>query len=784
MVRHHVTTRRAGNEASAPVQAVAFALNAGLAIDATSLIHIDPAPCQNRRLLLCVEPLEPSARGIELAALTLATIRETFAAAADLPPAAALMKAFTAANAVLINENRPLAGCSWERRVYVGATGIVLSGRELVIAQVPPTQAMIVQDGRLYAFPELASWRPDYLSPTDEAEPEPLGCREGTRPFLFRTVAAAGDLITLCSTALARQLGRTEAVELKPLLAGEPETTLEFLAELAVEHEMDDAHAAVVQIRRLSAERGVPRLAFPKWPSRATWPVVSPRVASAHRVGFLGATDDAALPAARPAYAVRTDWGAVGIPLDQPLPPAGPAWGAPNAGAAHRSRRLSLPSNLGLSNLMARFRSRPAAFRPAGPYSFGARRRFLMAPGVGSVRRYSDHATFPVEWRSNLPRGPELHVPTRVFTVGLVLFLAFGGSGALLDRYRTQVAQADAALATIDGSLHAIIANPAVAAEALATADAALAEARQAGADNSAIQRQALAVESARDLAWGNIRLTDLTRLGALPRDLTGSHVRLARTGHEIWLVGGGLYGLDQAENRLVQILAPGAPVQGGEVKLLHTGVSDGEQLIVVDDTALYDRDETGRWQRHFRSPAADDFALGSMPLAAYQRSLYALGPGGELLKFAADQLADQPEVWVSAADYPELLASADLAIDGQIHVLLSDGRILTFLRGKLKSIQTPAVTPELVSPRRLIGGADTNFLYLLETEAAIGPTTGRIVRLDASGNAVQILPPLPAIDATGAQPLSQARDLVIDEAAGLIYFITDTDLWRATLPR
>ena len=194
------------------ITAVAFAMTAGAPSDARTVLHVDPAPSPaGRRFLACVEPVEPSERGFELAARALATLHEAFAAAAALPPAAALTHAFAAANAALVAENRPASGCRWERRVYVGATAIAIAGRELTIAQVPPTQALVVQEGQLYGLPELASWCPCYVPATDRPEPDPLGYRDGTRPSLFRTRAAPGDLIVLCSTAIARHLARDAA---------------------------------------------------------------------------------------------------------------------------------------------------------------------------------------------------------------------------------------------------------------------------------------------------------------------------------------------------------------------------------------------------------------------------------------------------------------------------------------------------------------------------------------------------------------------------------------------
>ncbi|MBA2521442.1 MAG: hypothetical protein H0V24_17445, partial [Chloroflexia bacterium] len=492
----------------------------------------------------------------------------------------------------------------------------------------------------------------------------------------------------------------------------------------------------------------------------------------------------------RPAYAVRTDWGAVGIPLDRPLPASfGPELG-PTAADGRRQPGLSGPVGpiwRGLTAVAGRFTSRHQPRRGAVYPLSSARRRAMAAPGAGSVRRYRDQPSWPAEWRSNLPRGLDTHVPSRLLTVGFVLFLAFGGSSALLDRYRHQVARADAALATVNGSLRAIVADPALAASALTAAEAGLVDARGAGADAATVHQQAVAVEAARDLAQGNLRLHGMTRLGALPPEVLAHPVHLARTGRDVWLIGGGLYGIDQANQRLVQVLGPGSAVQGGIVQSPRTGVADGERLLLLDDAALYAHDDTGRWQRFFRGPALDESWLATSPLATYQGSLYALGPGGALLKYTADRLTEAPEPWVSATAFPELLASRDLVIDGRIHVLLADGRILTFFQGVLEASRIPEVTPALVTPAHLAGGPDTNFLYLVDTGAEIGLTTGRLIRLDGAGATRQILPPVPIAgdlaSVEAARVLSQVRDLVIDEEAGLIYFVTDTELWRAALP-
>src|SRR5918997_4888726 len=188
----------------ASVTAVGFALAGGSAADTAGVAHVAPVPDRYGRVLLaCVEPLECSPRGAELATVALRAIRDTFAATPG-SCATALGAAFAAANAAVMAENRPLATGRWERRICVGATGIALAGREIVVAQAPPSQAIIVQDGQVYAFPDVASWRGDYAPETPVLEAHPLGFAEDEAPRFSHSEAAPGDLVALCSTSLGR----------------------------------------------------------------------------------------------------------------------------------------------------------------------------------------------------------------------------------------------------------------------------------------------------------------------------------------------------------------------------------------------------------------------------------------------------------------------------------------------------------------------------------------------------------------------------------------------------
>jgi hypothetical protein len=163
-------------------------------------------------------------------------------------------------------------------------TAIAVAGREAVIAQVPPSQTLVVQDGERYAFPDLASWRPDYVPPTDDPEPDPLGYRDGGRPSLYRTLMAPGDLILLCSSNVGRMLSTGAPDE--PILSPDLDATLDRIGRLVAEHGLDDAFAAAVRIDQSS------RKSFGRSARRCRLPVPSRRPLTArqgsiriHRIG-------------------------------------------------------------------------------------------------------------------------------------------------------------------------------------------------------------------------------------------------------------------------------------------------------------------------------------------------------------------------------------------------------------------------------------------------------------------------------------------------------------------
>ncbi len=267
------------------VAVAGFALADGLAADPGRFVHIAPAPDRAGRLLIaCVEPSELTLRGLELADVALKAIRHAFSTAQG-ETAQALVAAMTTANSAVLAQNRPISTGRWERRISVGATALALTAREIVVAQCSPSQAILVQEGQVYAFPDVASWGGEYVPEASAAEAgAPLGSSDDILPHLYASQAAAGDLVALCSTSIGRLLGRNDEATIElfggALLTDDLEGSLDRLERLLVRHDFTDGFAILASITRLPQR--VRGRAVPSAPARESTPRAAPRDDTVH----------------------------------------------------------------------------------------------------------------------------------------------------------------------------------------------------------------------------------------------------------------------------------------------------------------------------------------------------------------------------------------------------------------------------------------------------------------------------------------------------------------------
>ena len=744
----------------ASVTVIGFALADGSAADTAGVASVAPVPDRfGRVLLVCVEPTEWSPRGVELAAVALRTIREIFAATAG-TSAEALVAAFTAANTAVMVQNRPLATGRWERRICVGATAVALAGREIVVAQASPSQVILVQDGQVYAFPDIASWRGDYVPDTSVVESPPLGFSDEQSPRLYHSEAAPGDLIVLCATSLGRALARDEPaiVDLYggALLTRDLEGSADRLERLLTAHDTPDTFAIVASVSRLP---GRSRLRFqPGLVARAKGATSSPAAGSGAHLSALAQTDAIVVGGA----------------------------GAERPSAMLPAFEERPPMFEGLRDWVIDLAELFSGSRQQRTTASDARRTALAAPGALSVRRYRDSSGLPAEWRANLPRGPGIHVPVRLLAVSLFLFIAIGGTGFALDQQREREARADAALVAADTALMRARENPGTAMTSIVEAEVAVRAARDAGATGDALVRREQELARMRDDVWGILRLDDVVRMGTLPVEASEGSVRLALAGETLYLAAGSLYELDAERERLVTLLAQGDAVGGGSAgEIRHVSI-DGGHIVASDGAATYVRDKSGRWQRRPLAIAEVDGLRPDVPVIAWGDAAYGLSRVGDLVRFDQAFSHSRADVWAAVEDVPDLANARDFAIDGRIHVLIQDGRMLTFSRGALIGTLSPFVVPSLADVAFLADAPFANGFYIVDRNGMIGENAGRIIRVDASGEARQYLTPAPLPgDLAGhaaAVTLATAEDLAIDELNGIAYWVSGGEIWRASL--
>jgi len=393
----------------------------------------------------------------------------------------------------------------------------------------------------------------------------------------------------------------------------------------------------------------------------------------------------------------------------------------------------------------------------------------------------------PAEWRANLPRGPGVHVPARLLAVSLVLFLTLGGTGVAVGFQRDREARAEAALDAVDAALLGAQNNPGSATSLVAEADAALATARESGASGSSLSRREQDVARVRDEVLGVARLDQVVRLGAIPSTAAGGRVRLALSGQTLYISAGNLYELDASDERLLDLLSQGDSVDGATVgSLTHISI-DGGGVVASDGVATYLRDAAGHWQRQVLAIDEVGGLRPGAPLVTWGDATYGLSWTGDMVRF--DQTANGPyaSVWAAVEDSPDLETALDLTIDGRIHVLLEDGSILTFSRGELVTTVDPFVVPALDKPAFLADAPFANSLYILDRGGRVGQASGRIIRVDQTGDAHQYFVPAPAtVDPLGtaaASALASADDLAIDELSGTVFWVANGELWKAHIP-
>ncbi|MCL6431251.1 MAG: hypothetical protein K6V36_10395 [Anaerolineae bacterium] len=627
--------------------------------------------------------------------------------------------ALRAANEWLFEEN---LNSPREQRGVAGATCAVLRDGQLYLGQIGPALAYLWQADTLRRFPEDSPWlRQAIPSDTERAASPPLGVRRVVEPQFRHAALEPGDAFVLASPVLAR-LAPGEMIA--DIIALGPDVATRELQRLAGEHDLN------VLVIGVQAE-GV----------LVPWP------------GAEEAPEEA-------------------VEVPEPRRPR----------RARRAGVLPIQSALGaMRQLLQR----------AG-HSVGTLAGNLLSERRGTAR--------PVRQPARRPSAPQRgRFDARLIAVVAILVPVLVLAIALITRHqyessrRAQIAgllrQASDARASIvtmgqrDQQRQTLL-------QAISLIDQAL----QLDPQEPAALQMRRSIMDELDATSVIQRLYTMWELADLA-DATGT-ARLSRVivrGPDVFILD---TGADRVFHRLLtpagdalEAPAPAPLVQKGQT---YGGVAVGELVDLVWMPSGGERSRSNllilerggsllEWdpQRGITVLPVADSAAWRKPQAAgaFSGNFYLLDPQQDrILKYvaAAGGYTNPPLDYLTEPSPGLLTGAIDMAIDGNIYVLLADGTILKFYAGKQQVFRTSGLDEPLRNPVALYcSGEDDTRGYLYVADAGLA----RVVQFTKQGEFVrQFRAP------EGQMQLTQLGGLFVDETLQRMYLTCGTRLYMAPL--
>jgi len=317
----------------------------------------------------------------------------------------------------------------------------------------------------------------------------------------------------------------------------------------------------------------------------------------------------------------------------------------------------------------------------------------------------------------------------------------------------------------------------------LVAAHRSLDNAAKNGADEEEIAQWRAQVAAVEDRLGNVHRIDAMSQIGALPSSLDGTQPQLVLAAGQLYLVANGVYAIDEANLSMVQILDDGDKFGRITAGRIVNATVDGADLLVTDGKALFRRPPEGRWSAERLASSAHLDGWVGAACGVYQGSFYLLetDESPQIKKFSTDAFDREPENWLSQEATGVIASGIDMAVARSIFVLTSDGKIHQFHRGDPDA----EIELERISSESQFVGLDqgpaTGDIFLVEANGE----AARLTRVDPdSAKAVHYEPvefgPLGSAEAAAA--FAQTTDFVVDEATGIIYFLSPDGLWRGNL--
>lgn len=712
------------------------------------------------------------AQGRETVAEDLAAILESAYLEAPGGVTSALRASLEEANRYLLQRNRERPA---EARFLAGASCLVLRDEDAYVAQAGPAALFVRSRGEVQRFPSRSAWLDgDWPDELEQLYLSPLGLHAHVPVDLFHYPTDMDDRVLLATSGLARL---ADAGELEQILEA-PSARLMAERVCALAGETEVSGLALRSAPSLEEEAPLPLESLSEQPD--------PRASHALADAEAGTTGwQTAPPGAEEDGMPALEENLQGYLEEETRPRRRYGGESPLAGLL-KSAVAFLGTALG-------FLLRLVAALAAAVGRLAARLLPVLSLRAREALRVWLPRLLPGDGDPTLGRalGPEQRSSHRRYlavALAVPLLLALLVVTSRLQYQRSREARFEALMAQAEHKL---------------TSAAALSEAaalRGLLGEAEADVRSALALkpssEEARSLHLELISRLD--ELNAVTRVVPTPLVRLEEgqpLPRRVVVRGIDLYVLDQGTHRVYKWLLDSS---GGELGtpvdnpvLMRKG-DERENIVVQDlvditwlpagggrtrsDLAILDRAghllEYDPSRGIFLVPlAATEVWRKPQLLAGHQGSLYLLDPHlNQVLKYDPQPAgyplpptyALNPEAGV------DLSGAVDMAVDGDIYVLLADGRILKFQQGNPVEFRLRELPQPLERPVALFLGATT--LYLADAGL------GAVIRLSKEGTFLgQLRPPHDGLSLEGLTAFH------VDEGSGRLYLVVGDQVFTAT---
>lgn len=405
---------------------------------------------------------------------------------------------------------------------------------------------------------------------------------------------------------------------------------------------------------------------------------------------------------------------------------------------------------------------------------------FQKPPAIDSLHRYRTASgdSFSRSARTRLPRG---RPAAWIVVAFLIAVLLAGGGFAYLYSNRPEGATLpDPEIASNTAALAAALSSndPAVIEAALPAAERALAIGQQAELPPAQLAVLETEILQAHDQLEGVLRLNDVTLMGRIPDEILERNPQLGEAAGVLYVLDPNAYLVDM--DRMTMLEMPFSPNSSIHSFDAQTSADDVGGVVASDGSRLAHMSFDG---------TAAEIGVTTWPkgvdptgglFSGFQNRLYLLDQqSGEI--YVADGQDNVAYRWLADTEPPLQTGALGMEITGTIHVIYSDGRLVSMSAGEVYDRKDLGRTSGDFEVLAVDSGEETGDLYL----ATLADGTASLLIFDlTNGTTTQVLLPPFTTDGASVEALFEGIDsLIVSETRGQVYWISDGAIWSAVLP-